>query len=232
MLLYNHQSPFHGSRYNFESYEPIDLKPEEKQQNNSFLEMAFANKILNKNNIVNIQNIQNISNYNTQDSMNKIQIFDIPLTNKKIYDKCNINNIYRFNNNNIINKNQSKFFSPNKINLIPNKIALGPINGNPENNEKSFNLGLKFNIQQYNYPPIQLQMNRCKSSKFLSYINQPNIVNKNANITSNKIMLPIKVRQLSPFNAHNNNITSNNNKNNNIIPIYRKIIFRRKKNIF
>ena len=223
MLVYNHQSPFHGSRYNFESYEPI----EEKQQNNSFIEMTFANKLGNKynNNIVNIQNMQNISNYNTQDSINKIQIYDKPLANKKIYGIFNINNLYRYN---LINKRPNRFLSPIKINLLPNKTALEPLNVNPRNNGKSFNLGKKLNIQHYNYPHNPTQINRCKSSQYLSYMNQPNIINKNANINQNKIILPIKRTQLSPFNAYKNNIVSNKK----IIPIYRKIIFHREKNIF
>lgn len=227
MLRYNNQSPFHCSPYNLESYEPINLTPEEKQQNNSFIEMAFANKIANKNkiNYSNIQNIQDISNYNTQDSINKIKIYDTPLNNNKIYGKSKINNLYKFNN--LINKNPNKFFSPIKINLMPNNTILSPIRGYQEVNENSF-LGKKKNIPHCNYPYIPRQINRCNSSQFLSYMNQPNIINKNDNINSNKIILPIKITQLSPLNAHKTNIVSNKN----AIPIYRKIIFRRKKNIF
>lgn len=234
MLRYN-LSPYHARiPYSIESYEPVDLLPEEQKQNNHFLKLAFTSKTANKNNfhIPQIQNIQSISNYNILDSVTKKLFEDKPLTEnnrENLYNKYNQKNLYSFGN--LANKSPKPVLSPAIMNnhnphLISNKFLNPELNKNSINYVNNHNIPIAKDI--HNIPRIQNSpqlMNRSKSSKFLSPIKHPQIIHKN-NLNFNQILLPIKIRQLSPHNIVVKNAPSSPKK---IIPIYRKIIYHRKK---
>ena len=63
--------------YNVETYEPINIKPEEAKQNKECIVKAFTDSSPSQNdNNMNYQNIQYYSNYNTMNNQtNNIHIF-------------------------------------------------------------------------------------------------------------------------------------------------------------
>lgn len=231
MLRYN-LSPFHSRpAYSIESYEPIDLLPEEQNQNN-FIKLDIISKTSNKNNfhIPHIQNLQNISNYNTQDSIIKNLFGTRPITesNKNnLGDNSHPNNFYSFRN--FVNKSPKPVLSPVKMqnhNLIRQKFPNHILNQNSFNYVNNKNIPIVNNF--HNIPRVQNAphlLNRCKSSKFLTHMNHANILQTN-NLNNNKILLPIKIRQISPPHIIQKNIPCSTKK---VIPIYRKIIYHRKK---
>ncbi len=229
MFRYN-LSPIHNRpAYSIESYEPIDLLPEEQQQNNNFIKLALISKTYNKNNFHIPPNlkIRNISN-NTQDSITKNLFGTKPLTESNqnnLYKISNPNTLYTFN----INKRPRPVLSPVKIsnhNLIRQEFF------NPILNQNSFNYANNNNITNipivnnfHNIPRVQNTphlMTRCKSSNMLTQVKY----SPNNHLNNNQILLPVKIRKISPPRIIQTNIFSSPKK---VIPIYQKIIYHRKK---
>lgn len=220
MIYYNYCSPVKKPlKYNLESFEPIELRPEEKIQNNNLIKLAFTEKSRTNNrinpNIVTIRNIHKISNYNTNNSVTR------NLTENNLYNLSNSNNHYSYNN--AINENLNKFVSPVKMISISNqKIRKQKIDYHM--NQDSNTLLNNYKQHQFNYPSTLAQLTKCKSSKFL--FKNLNIEHKNIHINPNNIIIPFQLKQIFPTIAQKNDIC---NSNQNKIPIYHKIICRRKK---
>ena len=225
MLLYNQlaqaqQSPL----YSVESYEPIE-PPEEKTPNYHYINTAVKDRspLLNRVNL-NLLNIQNISNYNTQ----------APIVRKLDYDLClnNNNNVFTENNqgnlkqcNNLIINNSNNILSSD---IIRTKINRDINNNNcirPINTKNSFNYGNNVKIQLYNYIQPKNKLVKSKSSKYLSPFKSKQTLNQKT-MNDNKIFLPKKIRLLSPPRIAQNNYYLYSNKKN--VPIYRKIVYRRR----
>ena len=224
MLLYNQlrqlQPPI---QYSIESYEPFE-PPEEKTQNHRYIKTAIKDRspLLNRVNL-NLLNLQNNSNNNTQ----------VPIIKKLNFDLClaNNNNVLKENNNgnlytysNLMSNNTNNLVSPAKIKIKNN----GNISNNnciqPIINKNSFNYGNNAKIPLYNYIQPQTNLNRSKSSKYLSPFKHLQILNQKT-MNNNKIILTNKINQLSPPRfVQNHNINSNKK----IVPIYRKIVYRRR----
>ena len=229
MLRFNQNNLLHPPiQYSLESYEPIELRPEEEKQNNQFIKMAFLNKSPNrtKNIIPNIININNISNYNTQVSINKKINFDDSLNDNSLYNN-NHKNFYTFGN--LVNTKPVPVLNPAKINPMPSKTINDIKFSKPISKQNSFNIIKKVNIPILNYQNIQPQpqLIRTKSSKYISPIKTNQIMHKNTmnGMNLNKIFLPMKINHLSPTRImHKNTFKSSKQ----VIPIYRKIVMRRK----
>ena len=193
--------------YSIESYEPTTLTPDEINQNNN-LRRALTDKNVSRF-YFNLSN--NIPN-------------NVPTLNPQI-----INNNHLVNNN-IINPNyrQNKFHT-----IIPKSIPLN----NPFiiNNLKANNTNKVFNTIQFNNPFSNQKINT------LQYIN-PVLVVKNSNYYPKKNIPQIQVVPL-PHNTVNRSKSSryiptfpqfsnvqpvNFTRNNNMMPIYRRIINRKK----
>lgn len=212
MFLYNQlrqiqQTPL----YSVESYEPIE-PPEEKTPNYHYIKTGVSNKtpLLNRVNL-NLLNLQNIAQAPIIKKIN----FDLCFTNNNnnAFNGNNLGNLYACNN--LITNNHHNLLSPGK--------TAGNINRDIDNNN-SFNYGNNVKIPLYNFVQPQAKLSKSKSSKYFSPIKQPQIVHQK-NINNNKIILPNKIRQLSPPGfAKNHNLNSNKK----IIPIYRKIVYRRR----
>ena len=224
MLLYNQlrllQKP---TQYSIESYEPIE-PPEEKTPNYQYFKSAANNKspLLNRVNL-NLLNLQNMAYYNAQVSNIKKLNFDLCLdNNNNTYYENNNGNLYT--SNNIIVNNANNHLNLGKISQIN-----GDINNNinfikPIIDKNSFNNRNNAKIPLYNYIQPQINLNRSKSSKYLSPLKHRQILNQKA-MNNNKIILQNKINQLSPPRfAQNHNLNSNKK----IVPIYRKIVYRRR----
>lgn len=200
MLRYNQHHQLHAiSGYNLESYEPY----EEKEEKQNIIRLVIPKK--NPNNFFNIQNIYK-HNIQYLNNLKDRTLTDINLGN-------NINNLYSFNNYSNINLNKN--LTPLKMNVI--------LNQNPNKSNGYYLLNQNpFGKVPFNYQNIQKKIVRCKSSKF--FPKPPNKMNINEKIDSNKIILTSKTRQFSPFLVQKNVIASNKK----IVPIYRKIIYRKK----
>lgn len=230
MIRFNQNNPLRPPiQYSLESYEPIELRPEEEKQNNQFIQMAFLNKSPKgtKNIIPNMININNISNYNTQDSINKKPNFDDSLNDNSLYSNYNHKNFYTFGN--LVNTKPVPVLNPAKINPMPSKTINNIKFAKPISNQNSFNIIKNVNIPMLNYQNIQPQpqLIRCKSSKYISPIKTNQIMHKNtmSGMNLNKIFLPMKINHLSPTRiVHKNTFKSSKQ----VIPIYRKIVIRRK----
>lgn len=203
MLVYNPESP---ALYSLESYEPSELSPEEIDQNNHFIKSTFLNRDLSRNQIN--SNFQNISKFNILDSLNKKFNHNRPLSDNNLYNKYSPN-IYQYNN------------LANKVPIPVLKPAYNTQLFKPIMNQ-NINYAKNINSQSLNYLNVQPQMNKCKSSKFLHIVKHP----QNNFIASNKILLPMKCRQLSPSGIVH---TKQGISNKNVFPIYRNIIYNRRK---
>jgi len=193
--------------YSIESYEPTTLTPDEINQNNN-LRRALTDKNVSRF-YFNLSN--NIPN-------------NVPTLNPQI-----INN-NQLVNNNIINPNyrQNKFHT-----IIPKSIPLN----NPFiiNNLKANNTNKVFNTIQFNNPFSNQKINT------LQYIN-PVLVVKNSNYYPKKNIPQIQVvplphnnvnrskssRYIPTFPQFSNVQPVNVTRNNNMMPIYRRIINRKK----
>ena len=230
MLRFNQNNLLHPPiQYSLESYEPIELRPEEEKQNNQFIQMAFLNKSPNgaKNITPNMINIYNISNYNNQDSITKKLNFDDSLNDNSLYSKYNNKNFYTFGN--LVNTKPVPVLNPAKINPMPSKPINNIAFAKPILNQNSFNVIKNVNIPMAHYQNIQPQpqLIRCKSSNNITPIKANQILHKNTmnGMNLNKIFLPMKIKQLSPAKIiHKNTFKSSKQ----VIPIYRKIVIRRK----
>ena len=77
----------------------------------------------------------------------------------------------------------------------------------------------------HNIPRVQNTphlMTRCKSSNMLTQVKY----SPNNHLNNNQILLPVKIRKISPPRIIQTNIFSSPKK---VIPIYQKIIYHRKK---
>ena len=196
MLLYNGQNPFvRPNQYSIESYEPVDLKPEEQKQNNNYIAMAF--------------NGQKLSNYQNP-TMKNNKMFIRSLTDNKVNAGfVPTTNTFQFGKNNLIQVfNSAANTLPNQ-NIKTQKVVVPTLN---------------YNInQQISYPHLMQGINRCKSSKNFVPNRQQIIINNN--MVNNKMLLPTNnCINLSPHRI-TKKITYNNK---NVIPIYHKIVYRRK----
>ena len=224
MLLYNQLRPLQKpTQYCVESYEPIE-PPEEKTPNYRYIKTAVKNRspLLNRINL-NLLNLPNISNNNIQAPIIKKLNFDLCLTNNNnVLTENNNGNLYTCNN--VLSNNSNNLVSPVKI----TKKTNGDISNNnfiqPIINKNSFNYGNNVKIPLYNYIQPHTNLNRSKSSKYLSPFKPSQILHQKT-MNNNRIILPNKIRQLSPPRfIQNPNINSNKK----IVPIYRKIVYRRR----
>ena len=195
MLLYNGQNPLSQPQYSIESYEPIDIKPEEQKQNNNYIAMAFTG--------------QKLSNYQNPIMKNN-KMFIRSLTDNKINGGfVPTTNTFQFGKNNLIQVFNSTANTLPIQNIKTQKVIVPTINYNVN--------------QQISYPHLLQRITKCNSSKNLVTDRQQIIVNNN--MVNNKILLPTNnVLNLSPHHI-TTKITYNNK---NIIPIYHKIVYRRK----
>ena len=189
MLLFNGQKPFLlPNKYSIESYEPLDIRPEEQKQNNSFIKMAFTGKKIN----TPMKTIRNIHNKS--------------MTENNISNKIYPNNTFQFGN--IIKKNLFQAFNTTEISAIPN-----------HNKQKIIVPMVEFNINQLNYPQVAKKNNRCNSS--INHHHGQHIIINN---TMNNNVFTTNFGQASPYNIQKKpSLTSKN-----IIPVYHKIVYRRK----
>lgn len=202
MLFYNGKKP---GGYSIESYEPIDVKPEEKSRINN-LNMAFTSR---NNNSLDISKLNNYySLYNTVNpaySKNAINV-------TKIYT-INPANSFKFNQTVIpLNKGQILYQYSKKSNYV-----LNPINNNYIRNVKQ-NM-----LQNANYLNMSHQAIRPKTFSFVPTI-KSNPIMKRYIINTNQVMNPINIAQLQKTIMPTNNVNINR-----IIPIYPTITYRRSK---
>ena len=200
MLLYNGQKPFVAPKYSIESYEPVDLKPEEQKQNDNYIKMAFTG--------------QRYTNYNTP-NMKVNKTFIKSYTDNRINTGYNQVNTFPFQ---FGNKNLIQMFNSSSANLYPNQNVKA---------QKIIVPVMNYNTKpQINYPDQNYIQNniRCKSSKNLDPHRQQIIISNN-NLINNNIVIPTNHRmQLSPQRITKRITYSNKN----VIPIYHKIVYRRK----
>ena len=197
MLLFNGQNNFLSqNKYSIESYEPIDLKPEEQKQNNSFIRMAFT--------------CQKFSGMNSP---------NMKINNKRFTKLLTPNN--NMNNNNI---NRNHLFQFNKKNLFQafNSVSNNQLTQNIKA-KKIMVPVIECQINQLKCPQIiQNQNIKCNSANNVD-LNRKQIIINNNNMINNKILLPNNHLQASP-----NLITKKISYTANNVPVYRKIIYRRK----
>ena len=189
--------------YSLESYEPPVLKPEEIKQNDNFIRKAFTDK-----------------------NLNRFYFYgNMPVANPQL-----INNNQMINNN-LININ----YAQNKFNAnIPSTIPLN----NPfiSNNFKVNNTNKVLNTLQFNNPFANQKINNVKYIKF-----KPAIANNVLN-QQKKNIPQMQLQVFTPQNAQRSNSScflptfpqfgnyqhTTVIKNKNTMPIYRRIINRRK----
>ena len=189
--------------YSLESYEPPVLKPEEVKQNDNFIRKAFTDKNLNR----------------------FFFYGNMPVVNPQL-----VNNSQMINNN-VINVN----YAQNKFNTnIPSTIPLN----NPfiSNNFKVNNTNKVLNTLQFNNPFVNQKVNNIKYIKI-----KPAVGNNVLNLPKNNIP-QIQVRvipnqdpsrsksscYLPTFPQFGNYQQTTLIKSKNTMPIYRRIINRRK----
>ena len=179
MLLYNGQKPFLlPNKYSLESYEPLDIRPEEQKQNNSFIKMAFTGKKINT-------------------PMKKIRNFhNKSMTENNLSDKIYPNNTFQFGN--INKKNLFQAFNAAELNAIPNhnkqKIIIPIVELNM--NQLNYQVGKRNNRcnSSVNHQHGQhiIINNTMDNNMFITNIGQasPNIIRKKVSMTS-KNLIPV-----------------------------------------
>ena len=171
MFVYNPKS----AAYSLESYEPSEIVPEEINQNNHhFIKNNFLNRGQSRN---------QIPKFNTQDLLYKNFNFCRPLSDDNLCNKY-IPNIGQYNN--FINNVPTPVLKPSEIYNINNSLFYKPLMS------QNINYVQNINPASINYLNIQPQLSKCKSSKILDIFKQP----QSNLISSNKIILPMKFRQL------------------------------------
>ena len=217
MFLYNGKKP---GGYSIESYEPTDITPEEKNQANDFIKMAFTKKLYPRrnnsidipkmynynnslyNNINNLTFSKNVPNISKIHTVNPVHSFQLnPINSINPYQT-----ITSFNRNPIIYQYSNK----PKFTIQPNKTIINYGNQNNIQNIKYANANI--------YQPIH----RSNTLTFIPAIKQNPIVNQYA-INTSQLVMPTNVGQpqIGIVPKYNLNI-------NRILPIYPAITYRRR----
>lgn len=216
MLLYNGKKP---GGYSIESYEPTDITPEEKNQTNDFIKMAFTKKLYpRKNNSIDIPKMYNYNNslYNNLNNLtytkNVLNLSQYNTVNPAHSFQLNpINGINPYQTITLFNRNPIIYQYSNKPKFIiqPNKTLI--------------NYGKQNNIQNIKYANIYQPIHRTKTLAFIPAIKQNPIVNQYA-INTSQLVMPINIGQpqIGIMPKYNINI-------NKILPIYPTITYSRKK---
>ena len=132
--------------YNVETYEPINIKPEEARQNKECIIKAFTESSPSQNDNMNYQNISNYSNYNNmnyQTNNSQILYNNQNNTNYSIaypLVQSGVENINYYQDLNSTN-NQNSYYYQN-------------INSSNYNYPSSINYGSNYNISEYSYQYI------------------------------------------------------------------------------